>query len=130
MPITPLPQESQFAAIIAADYLDTFPDDSQAKMAADEHLDRISVYTIAWLDGFGRGRYGNRETVIGGDITSLALDVLTRVTERSDGEERPILCHRVGAAEDDDGELHERHNCPGCGAECDGDSPCRVIESI
>ena len=37
------------------------------------------------------------------------------------------LIHRRGTEADDDGELHEPHACPTCGAECDGDSPCLVI---
>lgn len=36
--------------------------------------------------------------------------------------------HRRGTDADSDGELHEPHNCPECGAECDGDDPCMVIE--
>ena len=37
--------------------------------------------------------------------------------------------HRRGGPEDDDGELHEIHTCPVCGAGCDGDSPCLVIST-
>lgn len=35
--------------------------------------------------------------------------------------------HRRGGPADDDGEMHEPHTCPTCGAECDGDSPCMVM---
>lgn len=60
--------------------------------------------------------------------TNSADEAIVRTYPRAKLEEWPAICHRIGGPEDDDGELHERHSCPQCGAECDGDSPCRVME--
>ena len=75
-------------------------------------------------------RIENIELAIEGRDNRLGVALRAKPSANVAASLMSCVDHRRGTAEDDDGELHELHICRTCGAVCDGDSPCRVIEVV